>query len=69
MDFSEKIAIKIKSEAQEAHFPGKQYALQCTIVQPAEVKFVYHLSDDATHDTSFMQQVLEDIFDRWEIRD
>ena len=34
-----------------------------------EVKFVYHLSDDTTHDPSFVQQVLEDIFDRWEIRD
>ena len=48
---------------------GKQYALHCTIVQPGEVKFVHHLSDDTTHDSSFVQQVLEDIFDRWEIRD
>ena len=38
-------------------------------MQPGEVKFVYHLSDDTTHDPSFVQQVLEDIFDRWEIRD
>ena len=68
-DFSENIAIKTKSEVQEAHFSGKQCALHCTIVQPGEVKFVYHLSDDTTHDPSFVQQVLEDIFDRWEIRD
>ena len=27
------------------------------------------MSDDTTHDPSFVQQVLEDIFDRWEIRD
>ena len=46
-----------------------QYVLNCTIVQPGEVKFVYHLSDDTTHDPSFVQQVLEDIFDHWEIRD
>ena len=69
MDFSENIAIKTKNKVQEAHFSGKQCALHCTIVQPGEVKFVYHLSDDTTHDPSFVQQVLEDIFDRWEIRD
>ena len=51
------------------NFSRKQYALHCPIVQPGEVKFVYHLSDDRTHDPSFVQQVLEDIFDRWEIRD
>ena len=38
-------------------------------MQPGEVKFVYHLSDDTTHDPSFVQQVLEDIFDHWVIRD
>ena len=69
IEFSGNIAIKTKSEVQEAHFSGKQYALHCTIVQHGEVKFVYHLSDDTTHDPSFVQQVLEDIFDRWEIRD
>ena len=69
MDFSENIAIKTKSEILEAHFWGKQYAFHCTIVQPGEVKFVYDLSDDTTHDPSFVQQVQEDIFDRWEIRD
>ena len=69
MDFSENIARKTKSEVQEAHFSGKQYTLHCAIVQPGEVKFIYHLSDDTTHDPSFVQQVLEDIFDRWEIRD
>ena len=66
MDFSENIAIKTKSEVQEVHFSGKQYAFHCNIVQPNEVKFVYHLSDDTT---IFVQQVLGNIFDRWEIRD
>lgn len=68
MDFSENIAIKTKHEVQEAHFSGKQYALHCSIVEPGENKFVYHLSDDTTHDPSFVFEVLEDIFDRWEIR-
>ena len=38
-------------------------------MEPGEVKFVYHLSDDATHDLSFVQEVLEDIFGRWKIID
>ena len=50
MGFSENIAIKTKSEVQEAHFSGKQYTLHCTIVQPGEVKFVCHLNDETTHD-------------------
>ena len=38
-------------------------------MHPGEVNFIYHLSDDTTHDPSFVHQVLENIFDRWEIRD
>ena len=68
LDFSENIALKTKSEVQEAHFSGKQYALHCSIVEPGENKFVYHLSDDTTHDPCFVHEVLEDIFDRWSIR-
>ena len=69
MNFSENITLKTKSEVQEAHFSRKQYALHCTIVHPGEVKFIYHLSDDTTHDPSFAHQVAEDIFDLWEIRE
>ena len=67
-DFLENITLKTKQEVQEAHFSGKQYTLHCSIVQPGENKFVYHLSDDTTHDPSFVHQVLEDIFDCWNIR-
>ena len=54
MDFSENLALKTKSEFQEAHFSGKQYTLHCIIVHPGEVKFTYHLSDDTTHDPNFV---------------
>ena len=54
MDFSE--------EVPEVHFLGKQYSLHCSIVQPGDDKFAYHLSDDTTHGPSFVHQVLEDIF-------
>ena len=68
MDFSKNIVLKTKSEVQEVHFSGKQYALHCSIVEPGENNFVYHLIDDTTHDPCFVHQVLEDIFDRWGIR-
>ena len=55
------------SEVQEAHFSGKQCALHCSVVEPGENKFVYHLSEGKTHDACFVHQVLEDIFDRWGI--
>ena len=41
--------------------------MDCTIMQPGEIKFAYHLSDDIPHDLSFVHQVLEDVFDRREI--
>ena len=68
-DFSENISLKTKIDFQEGDFSGKQYVLHCSTVHPGEVNFIYHLSDDTTHDPSFVQQVLENIFDRWEIRD
>ena len=67
MDFSENIALKTKQEVQDTHFSGKQYALHCSIVQPGDNTFVYHLSDDTTHDPSFVHHVLEEIFYRWNI--
>ena len=57
----------MKYKKQEAHFLGKYYTLHCTIVQPW--KFLYHLSNDTNHYSSFVHQLLEDIFDRCEIRD
>ena len=69
MVFSENIALKTKNKEQDSHFLEKQYAWHCTIVQPGESKFAYHLRDDTTHDPSFIHQVLEDILDRWEVRD
>ena len=66
-DFFENITLKTKSEVQEAHFSGKQYALDCSIVEPGEDKFAYHLNDDTTHDPCFVHQALEDIFDCWGI--
>ena len=64
MNFSENTALKTKQEVKEVHFSGKQYTLNRSVVHSENNKFAYHLSDDVTHDPSFVYQVLEDIFDR-----
>ena len=55
--------MKPKFEAQEAHFSGKQHTLHYGIIEPGETKYVYHLSDDTTHDATFVHFALEDIFE------
>ena len=63
LDFSQNLAMKPKLEAQDAHFSGKQYTLHCSIVEPDDPKYVYHLCDDTKHDSTYVHLVLEDIFD------
>ena len=69
LDFSENLALKPKHEVQDAHFSGKQYSLHYSKGEPGENKYVYHLSDDTNHDPVFVNEVLEDIFKRWIIKD
>ena len=68
LDFSENISEKPKYEVQNAHFSGVQYSLHCAIVEPGEEKYVFHLSDDTTHDPAFVEAVLEDIFEKGGIK-
>ena len=68
LDFSENIAIKPKFEVQEAHFSGKQYTLHCSIVEPGMNKYIYHLCDDTKYDPVFVNEVLEDIFTKRNIK-
>ena len=69
MDFSQNIALKTKNEVQTAHFSGKQQSLHCSIVidENDALSYVYHLSDDTGHDPTFVNEVLNDIFLRWNI--
>ena len=69
LDFSENLALKPKNEIQDAHFSEKQYSLHYSIVEPGEKKYVYHLSKDTNHDPVFVNEVLEDIFKPWNIKD
>ena len=51
-------------------FRGKQQSLHCSIGidQNDALSFVYHLTDDTGHDPTFVDEVLNDIFGRWNIR-
>ena len=70
MGFSQNIALKTKDEVQTAHFSGKQQFLHRSIVidENDALSYVYHLSDDTAHDPTFVDEVLHDIFGRWNIR-
>ena len=68
LGFSENLALKPKFEVQDAHFSRKQYSLHCAIVKPGENKYVYHLSGDTNHDPVFVHEVLENIFQQWDIK-
>ena len=61
LDFSENLALRPKHEVQSAHFSGRQHSLHCSIVQPGEIKYHYHLSNDTKHDPVFVDEVLRDI--------
>ena len=69
LDFSKNLALKPKHEVQDAHFSGKQYSLHCSSVEHGDNECVYRLSDDTNHEPVFANEVLEDIFKRWNIKD
>ena len=69
LEFSKNLVLKPKHKVQDVHFSGKQYSLRRSIVEPYENKYVYHLSDDTNHDLVFLNEVLEDIFKHWNIKD
>ena len=46
LDFSKNLSLRPKDEVQSAHFSGKQFTLHCSIVEPTENRYHYHLSDD-----------------------
>ena len=54
---------------QDAHFSSKEYTLHCAIAEPGEQIYVYHLSDYTVQDPKFVNEVLEDISRRLNIRD
>ena len=67
MDFSENLALTPKSEVQDAHFNKSQSSLHCTVSHLGEKQhsFHYHLSDNKSHDVTFVRQVVEDLVDKY----
>jgi hypothetical protein len=65
MDFSENINLQEKLQVQSAHFSGKQCTLHCTVMEPPNpYKYIFHFSDDTSHDGAFVDLVMRDIMDR-----
>ena len=59
LDFSENLVLKPKFEVQDNYFSGIQFSRHCTIVEPGENKYVYHLSFDTNYDPVFVHEVLK----------
>lgn len=43
---SQNISLKLKDKVQSAHFSWKQFTLNSAIVEPAEYRYHYHVSND-----------------------
>ena len=54
MDFSENLSGTPKWEHQDSHFAKSQYSLHCTVCHHTGYDYLYHISDDLTHDSHFL---------------
>ena len=68
LDFSQNLALRPKDEVQSADFSGKQFILQCSIVNPVNNRYNFHLSDDTSHDGVFVDHVMRDIIAKYDIQ-
>ena len=68
LDYSQNLSLRPKDEVQSAHFSGRQFTLHCAIVEPTEIRYHYHLSDDTKHDAIFVDHVLRDIIEKYGIK-
>ena len=68
LDFSQNLALRPKDEVQSANYSGKQLALHCPIVNPVNNCHHFHLSDDTNHDSIFVDHVMRDIIDKYNIQ-
>ena len=66
LGYSENIALKPKFEVQAAHFSGRQHTLHCCVMESDGVNnYVYHLSDDTTHDNIMTFSILKDLVETY----
>ena len=68
LDYSENVKLTPKNEVQSAHFSGRQHTLHCCVHYKTNTakdhEFIYHLSDDTTHDAVMTFAVLEDLLEK-----
>ena len=67
LDLSQNLSLRPKGEVQSAHFSGKQFTLHCTIVDPVDHQYHFHLSDGTNHDGVFLDHVIGDIINKYHI--
>ena len=68
LDFSQNLGLRPKDEVQSAHFSGKQFTLHCSIVNPVNNPYHFHLSDDTNHEGVFVDHVIRDIIAKYDIQ-
>ena len=69
LDFSRNLSLRPKDDVQSPHFSGKQFTLHCAIIEPAQYRYHYYISDDIKHDTFFVDYVVRDIKAKHNIKD
>ena len=65
-DFSQNICNTPKFETQSHHYGAKQMSLFCTvkIINDGEYEYIYHSSDNTSHDANFVGVVMDELFDK-----
>ena len=58
LDYLQNLALHPKDEVQIVHFSGKEFTLPCTIVDPVDHLYHFHLSNDTNHDDVFVDHVI-----------
>ena len=58
-DFSENLQIPLNKEPQSLHWSKKMVTIHCSVVKQGDEKVYYgHISDDLTHDQSYVNTVI-----------
>ena len=68
LDFSQNLALQPKDGVQSAHSSQKHFTLNYAIVDPVKYRYHLHLSDNTNHDGIFVDHVIRDIIDIYDIK-
>ena len=68
LDFSENLPLRPKYEVQSDHFSGNYQSLHCAISRLSITNFHHHLSDDTKHNAFYVDEVLRDLIQRFDIK-